>query len=290
MKISGPLFVLIGSLCYSFSGTIQSFAPEGATPFTITESRMLIGALGLACFCWVSKKFPKSFFDFNFKYLLSVALCLYGFQLLFFSSILETGVAVGTVAAIGSTPIWTAIIEKIFYNKNPSGIWYLATFLAIIGIVFLNLENMNSSIHWIYLLLPLLAGLCYAGEIILAPKAMEGVSSESAMTIVMLMVALINAPTLFLFPLSWIASLHGLSCVFALGLITASLAFAFFFTGVKYTRATVASTLGLAEPMGAACWGIFLLHEPYSLWTISGILLILGSILLLSLLDKQAEG
>lgn len=283
MKISGPLFVLIGSLCYSFSGTIQSFAPAGATPFTITESRMLIGTLGLAAFCLVCKKFPRSVFDFKFKYILLVALCLYGFQLLFFSSILETGVAVGTIAAIGSTPIWTAVIEKMLFGKNPSKVWYFSTLTAIVGIVLLNLENLSSSVHWIYLLLPLLAGLCYAGEIVAAPKAMEGVSSESAMVVVMLLVALINFPALFLFPISWIATPQGLGCALALGLVTASLAFAFFFTGVRNTKASVASTLGLAEPMGAACWGIFLLHEPYSVWTILGIGLILASILVLSL-------
>ncbi|WP_354670047.1 EamA family transporter, partial [Turicimonas muris] len=53
--------------------------------------------------------------------------------------------------------------------------------------------------------------------------------------------------------------------------------------GVRHTKASVASTLGLAEPMGAACWGIFLLHEPYSAWTLLGIGLILVSILVLSL-------
>ncbi|WP_282196100.1 DMT family transporter [Turicimonas muris] len=283
MRLSGPLFVLIGALCFSFSGTIQSFAPEAATPFTVTEARMVIGTLGLAAFCWAAKKFPNSWSSFNFKFLVLVALCLYGFQLLFFSSLPKTGVAVGTIAAIGSTPIWTAIIEKIVYGKNPSKIWYFSTVTAIVGIVLLNLENFNSTVHWIYLLLPLLAGLCYAGEIVVAPKAMEGVSSESAMVVVMGLVALINAPMLMFFPISWIATAQGLSCAVALGLVTASLAFAFFFTGVRHTKASVASTLGLAEPMGAACWGIFLLHEPYSVWTLVGIGLILVSILVLSL-------
>ena len=112
---------------------------------------------------------------------------------------------------------------------------------------------------------------------------MEGVSSESAMVVVMGLVALINAPMLMFFPISWITTAQGLSCAVALGLVTASLAFAFFFTGVRHTKASVASTLGLAEPMGAACWGIFLLHEPYYAWTLLGIGLILVSILVLSL-------
>ena len=35
----------------------------------------------------------------------------------------------------------------------------------------------------------------------------------------------------------------------------------------------VASTLGMAEPLGAALWGITLLHEPCTLTTLSGIVL-----------------
>ena len=116
----GPLLILLGSVCFSFSGTFQQFAPSGATPFTITEARMLIGAAGLLFWCLLSGKFSVSFGSLRWKYLVLMAVSLLSFQLLFFSSILKTGVAVGTVVAIGSTPIWTAIIEKTFLINLPA--------------------------------------------------------------------------------------------------------------------------------------------------------------------------
>ena len=92
----GPLLILLGSVCFSFSGTFQQFAPIGATPFTITEARMLIGAAALLFWCLLSGKFNGSFAGLRWKYLILMAVSLLSFQLLFFSSILKTGVAVGS--------------------------------------------------------------------------------------------------------------------------------------------------------------------------------------------------
>ena len=127
MLLKGPLLILLGSICFSFSGTFQSFAPSGASPFTITESRMLLGAFGLLIWCLATHRMPQKWSLVRWRYVVLMAISLLAFQLLFFSSILEIGVAVGTVVAIGSTPIWTAIIEIIFFKRAPkkSGIWQL---------------------------------------------------------------------------------------------------------------------------------------------------------------------
>ena len=265
----GPLLILLGSVCFSFSGTFQQYAPSGATPFTITEARMLIGAAGLLFWCLLSGKFSVSF------------------QLLFFSSVLKTGVAVGTVVAIGSTPIWTAIIEKTFFNKSPRSVWFIATAIAVVGIILLNLQNFSGQVNILYTFLPLLAGLAYALEIVFAKEAMKGSSSEVCMMIVMALVALFNLPSLFFNELTWAFTSRGILVCLGLGLVTASMAFALFFGGTKTTPAAVASTLGMAEPLGAALWGITLLHEPCTLTTLSGIVLILLSLILLIKPEKQ---
>ncbi len=110
---------------------------------------------------------------------------------------------------------------------------------------------------------------------------MENASAEVVMMFVMLFVALINLPTLFFFSLDWVFSLRGAFVALGLGLVTATLAFSFFFSGARATSAAVASTLGMMEPLGAAVWGILLLHEPCGLLVFVGISLILISIFIL---------
>ncbi len=287
-SFKGSLLVLLGALCFSFSGTLQSFAPQDANPFTITESRMVLGATMLFLWSWYRNILPENWKNIRWKAVVFMAVCLYGFQLLFFSSVVKVGVAVGTVAAIGSTPIWTAVLEKIFLRKNPPKIWYSATFIAIIGIILLNLENLCSASNLLYVALPLLAGLCYAGEIIVSPKAMEDNSSESIMMLVTATVALLNLPSLFMNPLGWLLTFEGMGTALGLGLVTAAMAFALFFSGIRYISPTLASTLGLAEPMGAATWGIFLLNESDSWSVLLGVALIIVSIILIVIKGKDA--
>ena len=125
-------------------------------------------------------------------------------------------------------------------------------------------------------------------EIVFAKEAMKGSSSEVCMMIVMALVALFNLPSLFFNELTWAFTSRGILVCLGLGLVTASMAFALFFGGTKTTPAAVASTLGMAEPLGAALWGITLLHEPCTLTTLSGIVLILLSLILLIKPEKQS--
>ena len=66
-----------------------------------------------------------------------------------------------------------------------------------------------------------------------------------------------------------------------LGVVTTAIAFSLTLAGLKVTPAATASTLSLAEPLSAACLGIFFLHEPLSLSAAVGIALIFGSVLIL---------
>ena len=50
----------------------------------------------------------------------------------------------------------------------------------------------------------------------------------------------------------------------------------------------LAATLALVEPLGAACWGIFLLHEPVGGQELAGMGLLFGGVALLAL-GKKTE-
>lgn len=281
MKNNGPLLVLIGSLFFSTSGTFQSLAPSGASPVVIIEARMLIGFLGLLAWSVLAGKLPSNYGLVLWKYIFSFVVFLLGFQLLFFSSMKVVGVAVGTVASIASTPIWTAVLEKLFYKKNPPPIWYLSTVLAIAGIFLLNIDCFKSKIPLLYLTLPIIAGLCYAFEIIISKKSLQDITPEAGMMFSMGFAALLIFPFIFFFPLDWVATPRGFGVCLGLGLVTAAAAFALFYGGASKISSAMASTIGLAEPTGAAILGIFFLKEPASIYVYSGILIIILSILLL---------
>ena len=73
----------------------------------------------------------------------------------------------------------------------------------------------------------------------------------------------------------------GLLCVGMLGVVNSALAFTLELIGFKHTPILIASTLTLGEPMGAAVIGIFVLNEPSTVASVTGILLLFVSILIL---------
>ncbi len=263
------------------TGTIKSFAPADASPVTITFTRMTIGFVLIYLLCLYQHKMPKSLTQVNWPSMFGFAAGLLGFQLFFFGSVSEVGVAVGSVVSIGATPIWTAILEKILYGKNPKNYWYPATLCAVIGVILLNIDNVGKGVNWLYIIFPLLASLSYAIELIFADRAVQGIEPEAAMVFVMAIIAIVCLPFMFFVSNEWVFSSTGIGVCLAMGILTAAIPFPIFFSGLKLTTPTMGSMMGMAEPMTACLLGIVFLHETFNLNIGLGIALILMSIVIM---------
>lgn len=286
-SIRGPLLVLAGALCFSISGFLQAIAPEGATPYSIACSRMLIGAAALFLFNRLFRGGVR-WKEWPWKAIAICSVCLWVYQILFFNSVLTVGVAVGTVVAIGVTPIFSGIINFVLTGKPPKGAWYLATLMAIAGLVLINMVG-SINFDWIDLLMPVVAGACYAMNICTAPRLTKRHTAEESMMIVMAIVGIGMMPLALYFPNDWLMSVRGIGVALALGVITGAAAFSLTVAGIKTTATPVASTLALGEPMGAALLGVLALGEPCTLSTVIGITLILLAVLVLIYAESKTK-
>lgn len=156
----GPLCIILGALCFSTTGTVQALAPDGSHPLGIGALRMQIGALALWAWCACRHSLPAGLRHWQLRWLIPATLGLLGFQVFFFWGVQQAGVAVGTVTAIGFSPVMAAILARIILGERPARIWYPATGLALAGLVLLNLGSSQDT-STAALLLPLLAGACY---------------------------------------------------------------------------------------------------------------------------------
>ena len=73
--VRGPLFVLIGALCFSTSGFLQALAPEGASPYVVAGSRMILGSLALFLLL-KARRIQLSLKDWRWRYVLIYAFAL----------------------------------------------------------------------------------------------------------------------------------------------------------------------------------------------------------------------
>lgn len=288
--IRGPLFVLIGALCFSTSGFFQALAPEGATPYVVAASRMLLGSLALFLFLKISKA-RISLQGWCWRYVLTYAFALWLYQIAFFNSVLIVGVAVGTVVSIGVTPFFCGLLFAFQERKLPDKAWFFSTAIAVSGLVLINSMD-NATFETSELLLPILAGACYSVEISVSKHLTEKHSAQEAMMIITGLVGLGLMPFLAYFPVQWVFTPHGFGIALALGIMTCALAFTFTVEGLKTTSTPVGATLALAEPLGAALLGILALNEPATPKTILGIGLMLASVfvLIVAEMKKQNSG
>ena len=282
----GPLLVLAGALCFSTTGFVQALAPEGATPYVIGGVRMMGGGLALLLWCALRGLLPRRDGwppELVLKRVIPAALALVGFQICFFRGVQEAGVAVGTVAAIGFSPVVVAVLGFLLLGEKPVKIWYASTALAIAGLILLNWRNGGSGGGVSALVLPLAAGFCYACYYVFSKPLGQRHPPETVMMVLCLAGGVCLSPVFFLYPTAWMLSLPGALVALHLGVITTALAFSLTLAGLRETPAAAAATLGLGEPLGAAGLGIFFLHESVGVPALAGMALLLGGVVLLTL-------
>lgn len=286
VSVRGPLLVLLGALCFSTTGTVQALAPEGATPYVIGALRMLGGGLCLLAWCAWRRILPRRG-HWPLQKVLPAAGALLGFQLFFFKGVLAAGVAVGTVVAIGFSPLVVAVLGFFLLGEKPPLMWYPATACALVGLVVLNMGGGDGA-SLSSVLLPLAAGFSYACYFVFSKPLVRENPPETVMMVLCLASGICLLPAFWLSPSGWLASPAGVLTALHLGGVTAALAFSLTLAGLKTTAAATASTLSLAEPLGAACLGLFFLHEPLSEQGAWGMGLLLVCVLLLVLFPGRS--
>src|SRR5699024_675096 len=169
------------------------------------------------------------------------------YQPLFFLAVTITGVAIGTVVAIGSSPILSGCIEWFFFKKRPSIIWWYSTMLSIAGCVLLFMNQDSVYTDPTGIILALGAGLSFASYTIVSRELVENYDSLTVVAVVFTISGVMLAPFLFMFDMSWIASFRGIGVSLQLGIVATGIAYYLFSKGLVHVSSSTAVTLALAE-------------------------------------------
>lgn len=286
MKVWPYIWVLTAAVLWGTTGTAQSFIEGSAHPLTIGAFRLSVGGFALLFFVLATR--TLSWREVPWRAALASAVLMALFQPLFFSAVQLTGVAIGTVATIGSAPVFSGILEWILLKRRPDRVWVFATLAAITGCLLLFLGNGSATIDPIGLMLALGAGISFAGYAITSKKVLERMNSVPAVAVIFSLSALCLLPFLLLFDVSYIAHPANLGVIVYLGIGATSLSYILFSSGLKKIPSSSAVTLSLGEPMTAALLGVFIVGESLSGSAWFGVLLLLGGILILTLGKKKA--
>jgi len=273
------LQVLLASLCFGTTGTAQALGPAGLSPAGVGAARILIGGALLVLVALLTdglRGLPR-------RPLLLAALAVAGYQLSFFAAVADTGVAVGTIVALGSAPALAGALEWALERRLPTRAWAAATALACAGVAMLALTGADASISIPGILLALTAGGSYAAYTYAAKHMLQaGHTPETVMAGAFGLGAVVLLPVLFITGAGWLATVDGLALAVFLGVVPTAAAYILFARGLKRLSAAETATLTLAEPLTATLLGVIVLSETLNAPAAVGATLILGGLIVLA--------
>jgi drug/metabolite transporter, DME family len=284
----GAVAVLLGAAAWGSTGTAAHFAPAGAGSASIGAARIVVGGavlLGLAL---------RSRHRAGLRALLAAgtaararlalaAVAVAGYQLCFFSAVRLTGVAIGTVVAIGSAPVFTGLISRLTGGPALTPRWMLATAAAIGGCSVLVTGGKAAGVQLGGVGLALVAGACYAVYAVAAGRLIAAGNSQTVvMGLLFGAAAVLLAPVLAATSPGWLLSGRGLAVTAYLGLVTTAAAYLLYGYGLRTVAVPTAVTLGLAEPVVAALLGVVVLGERLSAPALAGLVLVGLAIVILT--------
>lgn len=284
---NAAVFVVIAAMLWGTTGTSQALAPQGATSLAIGAVRLSLGGLILLTFALLRGSF-KGLKGWPLLPTIIAAASVALYQPFFFAGVSKTGVAVGTMVAVGSSPVFAGILGYVIRKEKPSGKWFIATGLAVTGNILLLLSENEISLNVLGIGLALCAGLAYAMYSLFSKKLLERYPSDLVVAVVFTVGAIILFPLLITSDLSWLLNFRGLAIALHLGIFTIAIAYSLYARGLTKVSVADAVTLTLAEPLTATMLGIFLLNEKISFLAGIGIFLLFSGILVLSFnFDKK---
>jgi DME family drug/metabolite transporter len=287
------LFVLLAAVCFGTTGTAQALGPDGTSPLTVGAARIAVGgallllveqlvarrargragvaAAGGARACWARGPLAVG------------ALGVAAYQLCFFAAVKDTGVAVGTVVALGSAPALAGLGGWLVDRRMPGRTWATATALACAGVALLALAGGGADVSGPGVALAVGAGASYAAFTLASKRLLDaGHGVEPVMARTFGLGALLLLPVLVLGDASWLATAGGAAMALWLGAVPTALAYLLFASGLRHLPAGEVATLTLAEPVTAALLGAVVLGERPGAAAVVGIFIILAGLAVLA--------
>jgi drug/metabolite transporter, DME family len=263
---SSVLALVLASLLWGTTGTTASFLPDDVSPLAIGASTMGIG--GILLFLASARGAIGVLRDRTARRWVALgAAGVFVYPLAFYAGMDLAGVAVGNVVALGSGPVFAALLEWLWERHPLSGRWAVSTGLAVLGIVMLGIgKQVDAGAGPLDMVagvgLGLVAGLAYALYTYASSRAIGlGQPSRGVMGSMFGLGAVLLMPVLLATgaPLLQSWNTVGIAAYLAIGPMF--VAYLLFGIGLRGVRSSAATTITLLEPVVATVLAVLIVGE-----------------------------
>ncbi len=283
------LLVVAAGALFGTAGTAQALGPTGSTPLGVGIMRIVVGALVLLLAMPLLGSSPRRLLPLWRTPAMLVTACTAGaYQLFFFAGVARAGVALGTLVAVGSAPLFAGLVGWAVLRHRPTAGWLVATLVCLVGLGLLTAPGLTAG-SATGLLLALGAGLCIAGYNVAARIQLDrGVGALEVPTGSFVLGGALLLPLLATQPLGWISTPSGAAMALYLGVATMGLANVLLTRGMRTLTPGPATTLMLTDPVVATVLGVVVLGEALVTVEVLGVLVILTGLFLQGVLASRS--
>jgi DME family drug/metabolite transporter len=275
------LLVVAAGVLFGTAGTAQALGPTGSTPLGVGILRIVVGAAALLLAMPLLGSSPRRLVTLWRTPAMLVTACTAGaYQLFFFAGVSRAGVALGTLVAVGSAPLFAGLVGWAVLKHRPTLGWVVATLVCLVGLGLLTAPGLSGG-SAVGFLLALGAGLCIAGYNVAARIQLDrGVGALEVPTGSFVLGGALLLPLLATQPMSWLATPSGFAMALYLGVATMGLANVLLTRGMRTLTPGPATTLMLTDPVVATVLGVVVLGETLVAVEVIGLLVILTGLFL----------
>ncbi|MGA1077291.1 MAG: DMT family transporter, partial [Ilumatobacteraceae bacterium] len=245
--------VTAAAVLFATTGTARSLGPAEADAWAVGTWRIVLGALAL----WVVARGvprPTPADRASMRVLLLGSVGVAAYQPGFFIATDRCGVALGTLIALGSGPVFTVAGEALTRGSRPPGGWWLATSAMVAGVALLGAGDDSAGVvldGW-GVVAGLGAGAGYALYAVATRRAIDaGVGSTRALAWQFSIGALILSPGLLIASSDGLGDPAGLLMIAHLGVLTVGLAYFLYGVGLRRLAPSTAVSITVIEPVAA---------------------------------------
>lgn len=286
MKKQAILFIVIAGVLWGTSGIfVHLLAPYGYSALQMTALRGTVALFCMLAFVLMRNRGALRVNPRHLPLFLGIGISLFGTAACYFVSMQHTSVATAVVLMY-TAPVYVLIFSVLFLKERLSVLKVLAVAGMLIGCALVSGIVGGLRFDPLGILMGVLAGVAYGGYNILTKIALQKKASPFSTTLYgflfMSVIALSCCQPLEILSHTEKRPALLIPLILALGLVTYIIPYTLYTLAMRVLPAGTTSALGIMEPMSATLFGIFLLNEPITPFSVVGIVLILGCAVLLS--------
>ena len=275
------LLVVVSGVLFGTAGTAQRLGPSDAAPVAVGILRIQAGALALlVAMPLLGGRRGRLPVLWRRPQIVVTAVAAALYQPCFFGAVSSVGVALGTLVAVGSEPVFAGLLGWAMLGHRPTRGWLAATAIAVVGLTLRSSGGLGGG-DTVGLLLALGAGLCSACYTVAAKHQLDRDAAAIEVPAASFVLGgLLLVPLLLGQPLGWVATPSGIGLVAFLGVATMAVANVILARGIHGLPPGPAATLMLTDPVVATLLGVAVLGESLTPIAGAGVALVLAGLLL----------